>query len=201
MTAQPPLEPPVYQDLSQFRMPPGFRGRSAMVVQLWWLVQASLFRGSPQFAYGFRRWLLRCFGMRVGQRVLLRPTVTVTYPWKVVIEDGAWIGDDVVLYSLGDIHIGRNAVVSQRSYVCAADHDHLQPDFPIRARPVQIADQVWIGSDVFVGPGVTVGTGSVVGARSSVFASLPGGMLCLGSPCRPVKPRLMQGAAQSALVG
>ncbi len=180
-----------FQDLSAFRMPAGFRGRSALAVQLWWLVQASLFRWSPQFAYGFRRWLLRLFGMRIGPGVLVRPTVTVTYPWKVVIGEFSWIGDDVVLYSLGEIQIGRHTVVSQRSYVCAADHDHLQVDFPIRARPIRIGDEAWIGTDVFVGPGVTIGRGAVVGARSSVFGDLPPAMLCLGTPCKPVRPREM----------
>lgn len=180
-----------YQDLRRFRMPPGFRGRSALYVQLWWAVQASLFRWSPQFAYGFRRALLRMFGMQVGAGVLIRPTVTITYPWKVSIGDFAWVGDDVVIYSLGDIRIGHHAVVSQRTYLCAADHDHQQPDFPIRARPVHIEDEVWVGTDAFIGPGVRVARAVVVGARSSVFGDLPPAMVCLGSPCRPVKPRLM----------
>lgn len=178
-----------YQDLARFSLPPGFRGRPAWLVQLWWLVQASLFRCSPQFAYGWRRWLLRRFGMAVGQGVVIRPSATITYPWKVVIGDNAWIGDEVVLYSLGEITIGADAVVSQRSYLCAADHDHTQIDFPIRARPVHIGAQAWIGTDVFVGPGVRVGRAAVVGARSSVFRDLPPAMICLGSPCVPVKPR------------
>jgi putative colanic acid biosynthesis acetyltransferase WcaF len=85
------------QNLARFRMPPGFRGRSAAAVQLWWLAQSTLFHWSPQFAYGFRRWLLRCFGARVGKGVVIRPSVTITYPWKVSIGDHAWIGDDAVL--------------------------------------------------------------------------------------------------------
>jgi putative colanic acid biosynthesis acetyltransferase WcaF len=182
---------PAWQDLSAFSLPQDFRGRPAWIVQLWWLVQGSLFRSSPQFAYGFRRALVRLFGMKVGQGVLLRPSVKITYPWKVVIGACTWIGDDVVLYSLGDIFIGSHSVISQRSYVCAADHDHSQPSFPIRARPIRIDDQVWIGTDVFVGPGVHVAQAAVVGARSSVFRDLPAAMICMGSPCRPIKQRHM----------
>ena len=92
---------PRFQDLSRFRLPADFRGRSAVWVQLWWLVQATLFRLSPQFLFGWRRWLLRLFGARVGAGVLIRPTATITYPWKVAIGDHSWVGDDVVLYSLG----------------------------------------------------------------------------------------------------
>jgi putative colanic acid biosynthesis acetyltransferase WcaF len=180
----------MWQDLSAFRMPAGFRGRSALWVQCWWLVQATLFRLSPQVLYGFRAWLLRCFGARVGKRVLIRPTATITYPWKVDLGDFVWIGDDAVLYSLGRIEIGAHSVVSQKSYVCAGDHDHRDPSFPIRGREIRIAEQVWIGTDVFVGPGVSIGAGCVVGARSSVFKDLPEGQICLGSPCVPVRPRI-----------
>lgn len=178
-----------FQKLAEFKLPPGFRGRSALIVQLWWLTQATLFRWSPQFAYSFRRSLLIFFGAKVGRGVLVRPTATITYPWKVVIGERSWIGDDVVIYSLGQIVIGENTVVSQKSYLCAADHDHRQRDFSIRARPIEIGSEVWVATDVFVGPGVSIGDGAVVGARSSVYTNLPSAMLCLGSPCRPVKAR------------
>ena len=177
------------QDLSRFRMPANFRGRSIAVVQFWWLVQTTLFRGSPQFAYGFRRPVLGFFGAKIGRRVIIRPSVTFTYPWKVCIGDHAWIGDDVVLYSLGEIEIGANTVVSQSSYLCAADHDYAQPDFPIRARKITIGPEAWIAADVFVAPGVTIGQGTVIGARSSVFKNMPAGMVCFGNPCVPVKKR------------
>lgn len=180
-----------FQDLGGFRLPPGFRGRPAWVVQLWWLVQATLFRGSPQVLYGWRRFLLRCFGCGVGRGVLIRPSATITYPWKVTIGDHCWIGDDVVLYSLGEIRLGANTVISQRGYLCAASRDYTRRDFPIRAAPVTLEDEVWIATDVFVGPGVTIGRGAVVGARSSVFADLPGGMVAIGTPARPIGPRTM----------
>ncbi len=177
------------QQLNAFRLPAGFRGRSAIVVQLWWIIQGTLFALSPQFMFGWRRWLLKLFGAKVGQGVLVRPSVKTTYPWKVTIGDFAWIGDDVVLYSLGEIEIGANAVVSQRSYLCAASHDYTKPDFPIYAKKVCIGAQAWLATDVFVAPGVTIGEGSVVGARSSVFHDLPPLMVCVGSPAKPIKPR------------
>jgi putative colanic acid biosynthesis acetyltransferase WcaF len=96
-------EPGRYQDLSLFKVPAGFRGRPGWYVQLWWVVHAMLFRPSPQIAYGWRRMLLRLFGAQVGVGAIIRPTVRVTYPWKVTIGDHAWIGDEVTLYSLGEI--------------------------------------------------------------------------------------------------
>lgn len=170
-------------------MPKGFRGRSALFVQLWWIVQAIFFRTSPQVFFSWRRFLLRLFGAKIGKKVLIRPTVEITYPWKLVIDDFAWIGDHAVLYSLGDIRIGKNTVVSQKSYLCTGSHDYNQKSFSIFAKPIIIEEESWIGTDVFVGPGVTIGKGAVVGARSSVFKSLEGGYVYLGSPAKAIKKR------------
>jgi putative colanic acid biosynthesis acetyltransferase WcaF len=182
----------LYQRLDHFTMPKGFRGRSAIVVQFWWLVQSLMVKPSPQIFFAWRRALLRAFGARIGPGVRIRPGVEVTYPWKVSIGENSWIGDNVSLYSLGPITIGADSVLSQNTYVCAADHDYSDPAFPIRERAVTIGSQVWIASDVWVGPSVTIGDGAVIGARSTVVADMPPGTICVGSPCRPLKPRRMR---------
>ena len=181
---------PEYQALDRFRLPDDFRGRPGWYVQLWWIVEALLFRPSPQFLYGWRRWLLRRFGAQVGRGAIIRPTVKTQFPWKVTIGDYAWIGDDVVLYSLGPIVIGNNVVVSQKSYICTGSHDPEQLDFPIFSRPIYIEDECWIATDVYVAPGVRIGRGTLVGARSSVFKDLPAGKICMGSPAKVVKDRV-----------
>lgn len=179
------------QDLSRFRMPNGFRGRSILWVQLWWLTQSTLFQLSPQFAYRFRAWLLRCFGAKIGKDVRIRSSVTITYPWKVNIGDYVWVGDNVVLYSLGPINIADHAVVSQRCYLCAGYHDYTVVDFPIRSLKIDICEQVWLATDVFVAPGVTVGKAAVIGARSSVFTNMPPNRICFGNPCKPFRFRIL----------
>jgi putative colanic acid biosynthesis acetyltransferase WcaF len=179
------------QDLKTFRLPANFRGRPAWVVQLWWIVQATLFRASPQVLYGWRRFLLRLFGCSLGKGVLVRPTAEITYPWKVSIGEYSWIGHNVTLYSLGEIHIGANVVVSQGSYLCAAAHDMQSPNFDIYDEPIFIDAEAWIAADVFVSPGVHIGRGAVVGARSTVLRDLPAMMVSFGNPAKPVRPRLM----------
>jgi len=178
-----------YQKLEQFRLPQGFRGRSGWYVQLWWLVQSTLFAMSPQFMYGWRVLLLRLFGAKVGQGVIIRPSVRVTYPWKVKIGNHVWIGDHAELYSLGEIEIGDDVVISQKSYLCAATHNFSKLSFDMIDKKTIIEDQVWIATDVFIAPGVRVKRGALIGARSSVFSDMPEGMICVGSPAKPVKPR------------
>ncbi len=178
-----------YQRLDLAKLPHNFRGRSDIQVQIWWIIQASLFRFSPQFMYGWRNFLLRLFGAKIGRRVAIRPTVKIIYPWRLEIGDYSWIGDDVGLYTLGEIKIGKHVVISQKSYLCTGSHDLNSVAFDIFTKPILIEDQVWIAADVFVSPGVTIGRGSVVGARSSVFNDMPSGKICIGNPAYPIKDR------------
>ena len=177
------------QDLARFRVPRAFRGRSAIVVQLWWVVQATLFRASPQFMYGFRNSLLRLFGARIGRNVLIRPTARIVYPWKLTIGDNSWVGDFAELYTLGTITIGRNAVDSQYAYLCTGSHDHRSAAFEITASEIVVEDEVWVAAGAFVHPGVRVARGSVVSARAVVRHDTEALGVYAGDPARRIAKR------------
>ena len=177
------------QNLARFKLPTNFRGRPGWYVQLWWLVEIMFFSTSPQFMYSWRRVLLRLFGAKIGKNVIIRPSVHTQFPWKLTIGDHSWIGDNVVLYSLDEIRIGANVVISQKSYLCTGSHDYNTINFSINNSPIIIEDECWLATDVYVAPGVKIGKGTVVGARSSVFKSLPSNKVCVGAPANPIKDR------------
>jgi putative colanic acid biosynthesis acetyltransferase WcaF len=183
-----------FQNLKKFKLPRNFRGKPAVYVQTWWLVQMLFFKPSPQFFYPWRRFLLRCFGAKIGKGVLIRPSAHIQFPWKLEIGDHSWIGDGVVLYNLDNIKIGSHSVISQRSYLCTGGHHYYRTDFAIYMKPIHIESQCWLATDVFVAPGTNIGLGTIVGSRSSVFKSLPGGKVCYGSPAVVVKDRIMADA-------
>lgn len=171
-------------ELKQFNLPKNFRGKSALVVQLWRIVYVVFFRNSPQFMYSWRRFLLRLFGAKIGKKVIIRPSCSITYPWKVEIGDYSWIGDDVVLYSLGEIKIGTNTIISQKSYLCTGSHDFKTIDFKIFAKPIIINNSCWLATDVFIGPGVKIVDEVIIGARSSVYNSISEKGLYMGNPVK-----------------
>jgi len=180
----------MYQDLKSFSVPANFRGRSKVTVQLWWIVQTTLFGWSPQFMYGWRRFLLRLFGAKIGEGVLLRSTVRITYPWNLEIGDYSWIGEDNVLYNLGKIKIGNNVALAHKVYLNTGGHDYKAPSFDIFAKPILIQDECWLTNDVYVAPGVTIGKGSIIAARSSVLKDIPENKVCVGTPAKPIKNRI-----------
>ncbi len=158
---------------------------------VWNVVQATLFRWSPRPLHGFRALLLRLFGARIPKllQVVVFPTVRISYPWKLTLAPHSVIGPGVRVYNLGAITLQRGATVSQDCHLCAGTHDYNRWSMPLVTRPIVIGENAWLAADVFVGPGVTVGELCVVGARSVVTKDLPARMVCVGQPCRPVKPR------------
>jgi len=110
----------------------------------------------------------------------------------LIIEDEAGIADDVNLYSMATIKIGRRAVISQGAHLCAGTHDYEDPAFRLYAEPIVVEAEAWVCADAFVGPGVKVGEGAVVGARSVALKDVPEWMVCVGNPCKPVKKRVLR---------
>ena len=161
------------------------RGRPGWLILLWWFVQAIAFPLTPHPCNSIRSGLLRLFGAKIGRGAVIRPTARFTYPWKIEIGDYSWIGDDVVLYSLERIAIGKHCVISQKSYLCTGTHDPQDPAFGLITAPVIINHGVWIAADCFIGPGVEIGANALIGARSSVFKNMPASFVCTGTPCRP----------------
>lgn len=168
------------------------RGRPGWYILLWWLVQSVAFPLSLHNANGWRCWLLRRFGAKIGQGVRIRPTARFTYPWKLAIGDYSWIGDDVVCYNLDFIKIGTHCVISQKSYLCTGSHDLGDVAFGLVVKPLEIGNGVWIAADCFVAPGVKIGANAVIGTRSSVFSNIPEAQVAWGTPCRPRYQREMQ---------
>ncbi|MDW8202602.1 MAG: hormogonium polysaccharide biosynthesis acetyltransferase HpsU [Cyanobacteriota bacterium SKYGB_h_bin112] len=185
----PDVDAPPQVDLRRYHQAGFQRGRPGWIVLLWWFLQAVIFPITPHAFHAPRIALLRLFGAKIGRGVVIRPSARVTFPWKLVIGNYSWIGDDVVLYNLDNIRIGDHCVISQRSYLCTGSHDIADPCFQLQTGEIVIGNGVWIATDCFVAPNVHIGANTVVGARSSVFGHLPAGQVCWGTPCHPRYPR------------
>ena len=158
---------------------------------LWALAGTFLFRPSPHNLYGFRAWLLRCFGARIGRNVRIRASVQIVIPWNIRIDDDTAVGDHAILYALGPIHIGRGSFISQYAHLCAGTHDHTSLDYPLVRAPITIGEDCWIAAQAFVGPAVTIGDRSVIGACAVVTKDVPADQIWAGNPARFLKARTL----------
>jgi putative colanic acid biosynthesis acetyltransferase WcaF len=163
--------------------------KQKVVRQLWSIAQGTVFGLSPRPAYGYRRWLLRCFGAKVGQHVKVFPSVRIEVPWNLTLGDESTVGDRAILYCLAPVTVGRFVTISQYAHLCAGTHDLRDRKMRLICLPITIGDDAWVATDAFVGPGVTIGARTVLGARSSAFSDLPEGVIAVGSPARVLRAR------------
>jgi putative colanic acid biosynthesis acetyltransferase WcaF len=133
--------------------------------------------------------LLRLFGARIERGAHPYPNAKIWAPWNLTMEEDSCLANDVDCYCVAKVTIGRNAVVSQYSYLCTASHDYEAADFQLVSAPIVIHSSAWIAADCFIGPGVEVGEGAVVGARSTVVRDVPAQAVVVGNPARIVRFR------------
>ena len=163
-----------------------------MVRRILWSLAFVLYRWSPRPCFGWRRQLLRMFGARIGVEAHVYPTTRIYFPWNLEIGDWSGIGEDVLIYNLGQVTIGKRATISHRAHLCAGTHDYRKADFPLLRPPIEIKDQVWVCAEAFIGPGVTVGEGAVVGARAVVVRDVEPWVVVGGNPARVIKRRAIE---------
>ena len=169
------------------------RGRPLAVELLWYFLKMVFFLSAFPWPARFRSIILSTFGATLCRNVYIKPRVNIHFPWRISIGDNTLIGEGVEIYNFAPVIIGANCCLSQRAFVCAANHDFRDPAMGYRHAPVTICDGAWIGACSFVGPGTLVGVDVVVTAGSVVTKDLPHGMVCSGNPCLPVKPRWKDG--------
>ncbi len=163
--------------------------RAELIWRVLWGIGSWFFRLTPRPCFGWRRFLLRCFGARVGRHVHVYPSARIYFPWNLSLGDWSAIGEDALIYNLGPVTIGQRTTISHRAHICAGTHDYRRTDLPLLKQPIAIADQAWVCADAFIGPGVTVGQGAVIGARAVAVSDVPAWTVVAGNPARPVKAR------------
>lgn len=160
-----------------------------IIKRILWELCHPLFRFSPRPFFGWRRFLLRLFGAKIGKDVHIYNSATIYMPWNLEISDWSAIGEFAFVYNLGKVTIGRKTTISHRAHLCAGTHDFTNASLPLLKPPLDIGDQVWICADAYIGPGIKIHEGVVVGARSVVTKDIPSWQVVAGNPFRIIKER------------
>ena len=91
--------------------------------------------------------------------------------------------------TLGPITMRERSTVAQQAYICTGSHDVTIEALTLVVGPIEIGADAFIFARAFVAPGVTIGEGAVIGASSHVTRDMPAWTICVGNPCKPIKPR------------
>ena len=167
-------------------------GRSRLIQALWFAIGLPLLRSAWIPFSGFRCRLLRWFGARIGTGVVCKPGMRVKYPWRLVINDHSWVGEDCWIDNLADVTVGRNCCLSQGSYLCTGNHDWSDEKFALIVGEIRIEDGCWVGARATVLPGVTMHRGAIAAAGSVITRSIPADEIHAGNPARLVRQRTIR---------
>lgn len=157
--------------------------------ELLWLLIGGLLVGSWLPGSGWRVGILRLFGAKLGNGVVIKPGFRVKFPWRLAVGDYCWLGERTWIDNLVPVGIGDHVCVSQGAYLCTGSHDWSKEGFDLIAEPISIASHSWLGARSIVGPGVSVGEGAVLTLGSVATRNLSAWTIHMGVPASPVKER------------
>ncbi len=135
--------------------------------------------------------LLRLFGARIGRGVVIKPAVNIKYPWKLIVGDHCWIGENVWIDNLADVKIGSHVCLSQGAMLLTGNHDFTSPSFDLKPAEIVLHDGVWIGARAVVCPGVTCRSHAVLTVQSVATRDLEAYSVNQGNPAVKVKDRVI----------
>jgi acetyltransferase-like isoleucine patch superfamily enzyme len=136
--------------------------------------------------------------IRAGRGLWLQPVVAAS---TIRIGDGARFSDAVHIGALGNIVIGRNALIGSKVVIIDHSHGHATRALASESHmapgdrelvsngDIVIGDNVWLGDNVVVLGGARIGDGCIVGANALVRGELPPGTVCVGNPARALPPK------------
>lgn len=177
-----------HTDLSQFDNSwyrPGSKPKRAL-----WYVFSVLFFQSRWFPFsGVKCGLLKMFGAEVGRGVVIKPQVTIKYPWKLQIGDHVWVGEGVWIDNLDEVRIGSHSCISQGALLLCGNHDYRKPTFDLITKPITLEPGAWVGAKSVVTGGVVMGSHAVLSVGSVASKELDAYGIYRGNPAEKVKER------------
>lgn len=171
-------------------LPEGYQhARPFLVRILWHFVSALVFQNQFVPVYGPKVRLLRWFGATVGEGVLIKPGVTIKYPWYLELGDHVWIGEDAWLDNTTHLRIGNHVVISQGVFLCCGSHDWSDPGMDSFTHPIVVEDGVWICAFARLALGITVGEDAVILMGAIVLRDCEPSGIYQGHPAERVGTR------------
>lgn len=125
-----------------------------------------------------------------------RPVILRTLSQQARIKIGEDSGlSGTTICAARSISIGKECLIGADVLICDTDFHALAPNGrrfndlsqAIKAAPVTIEDNVFIGARSIVLKGVSIGHNSVIGAGSVVVSDIPANVIAAGSPAKVIR--------------
>jgi acetyltransferase-like isoleucine patch superfamily enzyme len=143
----------------------------------------------------------------VGKDSVIRGELLIfAHGGEIHIGEGCYVGDGTRIWSSDSVHIGNRVYIAhnvnihdtnshsidaelrgQHFYAIMSTGHPKENIFDIKASPVRIDDDVWIGFNTTILKGVHIGKGAVIGACSVVTKDVPPSVIVSGNPAKIIR--------------
>jgi len=178
-------------DLSKYNNEWFNEGAGYLKRTIWFFVNALFFINPYNPFSGLKVKLLRLFGARVGQGVVIKPGVNIKFPWKLTVGNHVWIGERVWIDNLDSVTIGDHCCLSQEALILIGNHNYKSETFDLMVEPVVLEDGVWLGARSTVVGGVRCESHAVLALQSVASTNLKPFSIYRGNPAIKVKERVI----------
>jgi putative colanic acid biosynthesis acetyltransferase WcaF len=158
-------------------------------IMLWYFVNVLVLK-NPLLPFSeLKIFVLKLFGAKIGQEVVIKPCVNIKYPWKLTIGNHTWIGENVWIDNLDDVTIGSNVCLSQGALLLCGNHNYKLSTFDLMIGKIVLEDGVWIGAQSIVCGGVTCHSHAVLSVNSVATKHLEPYFIYRGNPAEKIADR------------
>jgi putative colanic acid biosynthesis acetyltransferase WcaF len=158
----------------------------------WYIIHHLFFKSSWWPFYGSKIFLLKLFGAKTGKNIVIKPGVSIKYPWFLEIGDNVWIGENVWIDNIGKVFIGNNVCLSQGALILSGNHDYSKSTFDLIVKKIILEDGVWIGAKAIVCCGVICKDHSMLSVGSVATRDLEPMSIYRGNPAVKVRDRITE---------
>jgi putative colanic acid biosynthesis acetyltransferase WcaF len=166
-----------------------YKPGSKIKIILWFFFNACYLKNKYNPSSGLKKIVLRLFGAKIGLGVVLKPSISVKYPWKLTIGNHVWIGENVWIDNLDEVIIGDNVCLSQGAMLLCGNHNYKKSSFDLIVGPITLEDGVWIGAKSIVTQNVTCYSHSILAVQSVASSNLEANSIYKGNPAVKVRDR------------
>lgn len=166
-------------------------GKSILIRLIWLFFSASFVNSWIPFS-GLKIFILRFFGAKIGRNVIIKPHVSIKYPWRLKLGNNVWVGEKVWIDNLAAVTIEDNVCISQGAMLLTGNHNYKKSGFDLMLGEINIEQGAWVGAKVLVGPNSKLASHTVLLA-GSVYSGLSDGYsIYSGNPAQKIRERIIQ---------
>jgi len=169
-----------------------YKPSSTFNILCWYFVNACFFVNPFNPFSNIKIFLLRLFGAKIGERVLIKPRVNIKYPWFLEIGNDVWIGENVWIDNLAKVIIEDNVCISQGAMLLCGNHNYKSTSFDLILGEIILEEGSWVGAHAVVCPGVTLASHSILSVNSVANRDTEPYAIYQGNPAVKIRKRIIE---------